>query len=77
MAATIRGSNELFLCEVAINGLLDHLTAPQFAAMMTALVTEEGRVHDPIRTRVSPEAELAFEQVGQLGRKLYRTLKRF
>jgi superfamily II RNA helicase len=77
MAASIRGTNELFLCEVAINGPLDHLTVPQFSAMMTALVTEEGRLHDPIRARVSPEAELAFEAVGQLGRQLFRTQRDF
>lgn len=77
MASSIRGTNELFLCEVAINGLLDHLNPAQFAAMMTALVTEEGRLHEPIRTRVSPEAELAFEKIGKLGRELFRTQRDF
>ncbi|HNB22126.1 MAG TPA: hypothetical protein PKZ32_06910, partial [Candidatus Melainabacteria bacterium] len=77
MAASIRGTNELFLCEVAINGVIDDLNPAQFAAMMTALVTEEGRMHEPIRTRVSPEAELAFEKIGQLGRALFRTQRDF
>lgn len=77
MAASIRGTNELFLCEVAIGGLLDHLTPAQFCATMTALVTEEGRLHEPIRARVSSEVEVTFETINQLARKLFRTQRDF
>lgn len=77
MAASIRGTNELFLCEVAIGGLLDHLTPAQFCATMTALVTEEGRLHEPIRARVSAEVEVTFENINLLARKLFRTQRDF
>lgn len=77
MAACIRGTNELFLAEVAVNGLFDHLTPYELAAVLTALVQEEGRGHDMIRIRVSPHVDRALEEVGRLARKIKRLQKDF
>lgn len=77
MAAGIRGANELFLSEVAITGILDHLKPAEFAAVVTALVSEEGRIHDAMRVRVSPQVDLVLEQVNVLARKLIRAQRDF
>lgn len=77
MAASIRGTNELFLTEVAISGILERLAPPEFAAVVTALVTEEGRVNEMNRSRVSPQVDLALERVHALARKLLRVERDF
>ncbi|MGH9552800.1 MAG: hypothetical protein ACRD3W_25700, partial [Terriglobales bacterium] len=77
MAASIRGTNELFLTEVAISGILERLKGSEFAAIMTALVTEEGRVNEVLRLRVSPQVDAALERVHGLARKLLRTQRDF
>ncbi|HEY9717028.1 MAG TPA: DEAD/DEAH box helicase [Trichormus sp.] len=78
MAASIRGTNELFLTEVAISGILERLKPSEFAAVMTALVSEEGRGGmDSMRIRVSPGVDIALEQVQGLARKLFRTQRDF
>jgi len=38
----IRGTNELFLSEVAVSGVLERLNPSELAAVLTSLVTEEG-----------------------------------
>ena len=73
--AAIRGSNEVFLTEVALSGILHDLTPAQFAAVVTAVVTEESR--DGQRASVSPEVDMALDKVGQLGKKLLRLQKQF
>lgn len=73
MATGIRGTNELFLTEVAVSGLLDHLDPPQMAAVLTALVTEDSRSYEQSRFRVSPQVELVLGEINTLARKLYRT----
>jgi superfamily II RNA helicase len=78
MAASIRGTNELFLTEVAISGILERLKPSEFAAVMTALVSEEGRGGmDAMRVRVSPGVDIALERVQGLARKLFRTQRDF
>lgn len=77
MTATIRGTNELFLAEVAISGILNHLLPHEMAAVLTALVQEEGRLHDAIRVRVSPSVDLALQDVHHLARKLIRLQREF
>jgi superfamily II RNA helicase len=78
MAAAIRGTNELFLTEVAISGILETLTPTEFAAVITALVSEEGRGGpDAMRTRVSPGVDMALEKVQVLARKLLRAQRDF
>lgn len=77
-AASIRGTNELFLTEVAISGVLDGLSPSEFAAVMTALVTEEGRGgQDLTRVRVSPNVDVTLERLQGLARKLFRTQRDF
>ncbi|MBX9695365.1 MAG: DEAD/DEAH box helicase, partial [Cyanobacteria bacterium] len=46
LAAAIRGTNELFLTEVAVSGLLEKLDAPELASVLTCLVMEEGRLNE-------------------------------
>lgn len=77
MATGIRGTNELFLTEVVVSGLLDHLTPSQMAAVITTLVTEESRVHDAVRARVSPQVELVLGEIFTLARKLWRMQREF
>jgi superfamily II RNA helicase len=78
MAACIRGTNELFLTEVAINGLFDHLRPWELASVLTALVQEEGRGgQDLMRIRLSPAVDSTLEEVGKLARKIKRLQKDF
>jgi len=77
LAIGIRGTNELFLTEVALSGVLDRLKPPQFAAILTALVTEQGRQQDNVRLRVSPEVDIALEQINHIGRDLFRAQRDF
>jgi len=78
MAASIRGTNELFLTEVAISGILDKLRPSEFGAVVTALISEEGRGGmDAMRIRVSPNVDIALERVQVLARKLFRTQRDF
>jgi superfamily II RNA helicase len=63
---------------VAISGILERLKPSEFAAVMTALVSEEGRGGmDSMRIRVSPAVDIALEQVQGLARKLFRTQRDF
>lgn len=77
MTAAIRGTNELFLAEVAISGILKNLQSHELAAVITALVHEEGRLHDAIRVRVSPSVDMALQEVHQLARKQIRLQREF
>lgn len=78
MAACIRGTNELFLTEVAVNGLFDHLRPWELAAVFTALVQEEGRGNQDLqRVRLSHAVESTLEDVGRLARKIKRLQKDF
>jgi len=77
LAIGIRGSNELFLSEVALSGVLDHLRPHQFAAILTALVTEQGRQQENLRTRVSPEVDMALDEINHIGRSLFRLQRDF
>jgi superfamily II RNA helicase len=77
MATGIRGTNELFLTEVAVSGCLDRLNAAQLSAVLTALVTEDSRAHDATRARVSPQVELVLGEIHTLARKLWRTQREF
>lgn len=76
-AAAIRGTNELFLCEVVFSGCLDELQPAEFAAVMTTIVSEEGRAQDAVRVRVSPAVDLVLEEVHKIGRKIWRQQRDF
>jgi superfamily II RNA helicase len=76
-AAAIRGTNELFLCEVALSGCLDHLQPAEFAAVMTTIVSEEGRAADAVRVRVSPAVDMVLDEVNKIGRKVWRQQRDF
>ncbi len=76
-AAAIRGTNELFLCEVVFSGCLDDLQPAEFAAVMTTIVSEEGRLQDAVRVRVSPAVELVLQDIQKIGRKIWRQQRDF
>lgn len=72
MAASIRATNELFICEVIISGLLNHLSVPEFAAVLTALVTDaQSRPDDVSSARISPGVEVVLDKVNKLARKVF------
>ncbi|MBI4533986.1 MAG: DEAD/DEAH box helicase [Candidatus Melainabacteria bacterium] len=77
MASGIRGTNELFLCEVAASGCLNSLNACELAAVLTALVGEEARSHESIRCRVSPHVDMVLDEIHHIGRKVWRLQRDF
>ncbi len=77
MATGIRGNNELFLTEVAVSGQLERLSAAELASVLTALVTEEGRVTDAVRARASASVDLALEAIQRIGRNLWKLQRDF
>ncbi len=76
-AAAIRGSNELFLSEVALSGCLNELQPSELAAVLTCLITEEDRSQFPPRVRVSPQVELVLDEIDKIGRKVWRLQRDF
>ncbi len=77
MAATIRGTNELFLTEVALSGVLETLRPPELAGVITALVTEDDRVSNTIRAATSPQVEIALGQILKTAKHVLRLQKEF
>ena len=77
LAIGIRGTNELFLSEVAMSGILERLEAPQVAAVLTCLVTEEGRLQDNLRIRTTPQVDHALAEIHVVARKLHRLQREF
>jgi len=76
-ACAIRGTNELFLTEVAINGILDELTPAELSAVVTALVSEDGRGGEQMRARYSPQVDFTLGEIITLGKKLWRLQREF
>ncbi|MBY0552787.1 MAG: DEAD/DEAH box helicase [Candidatus Obscuribacterales bacterium] len=78
MAASIRATNELFISEVIISGLLNDLTVPEFAAVLTALVTDaQSRPDDVSSARTSPGVEVVLDKVNKLARKVFMLQRDF
>lgn len=71
MAAAIRATNELFISEVVLSGVLKHLIPPEFAAVLTAIVTEESRPEDVSSAKVDPNVEFALDKIQKIARKVY------
>lgn len=71
MAAAIRATNELFISEVILSGVLKRLQVHEFAAVLTALVTEESRPEDVSSAKIDPNVEMALERIAKIGRKVY------
>lgn len=76
MAASIRGSNELFLSEVAISGLFEKLRPSELAALLTVLVGDSER-GDQARVRLSPQVEFAVDELSRIAKKIMRLQKDF
>ena len=77
LAIGLRGTNELFLAEVALGGVMEHLSPAEFAAILTCLVTESGRRDDQFRPRVSPNVEFVLTKIMHIGRRLYKLQRDF
>ncbi|MBZ0188800.1 MAG: DEAD/DEAH box helicase [Candidatus Obscuribacterales bacterium] len=77
LAAGIRGTNELFLTEVALSGLFDQLSGPELAGLITALVQEEGRLHDMFKRKMSGPVEGALGEVKTIAKRVLRAQKDF
>lgn len=71
MAAAIRATNELFISEVVISGLLKKLAPFELAAVLTALVTEESRIEEVSAARFSPNVEFILEKISKVARKVF------
>lgn len=76
-AAAIRGTNELFLCEVVLSGRLNDLQPAEFAAVMTTIVSEEERGGEVTRVRVSPTVDMVVDDVGKIARQIGRMQRDF
>ncbi len=77
MAGSIRATNELFISEVIISGLLNKLSVPEFAAVLTALVTDESRPDDVSSARICPAVEVVLDKVQKLARKVFMMQRDF
>jgi superfamily II RNA helicase len=71
MAAAIRATNELFIAEVVLSGVLKKLTPEEFGAVLTAMVTEETRPEDVSSAKIDPNVEMALERIQKIARRVY------
>ncbi|HXE73175.1 MAG TPA: helicase-related protein, partial [Candidatus Nitrosotenuis sp.] len=76
LAAALRGTNVLFLAEVASSGILEELTPEQAAAVLNALVTEETRKVQGRLPAPSDEVFTALEQIEVLALEIGRLQRR-
>ncbi len=81
LAQGIRATNEFFLSEVCINGLLDKLEPDEFAAILTALVTEANRYEDRMRNAyanmITPQVEYTLGQINKIARRVIKLQRQF
>jgi superfamily II RNA helicase len=78
MAAAIRGTNELFLCESVLSeSVWKDLSAPEFSALITALVSDESRLETAMRVRVSPQVDMALAKVHKIARRVHKMQRDF
>lgn len=78
MAAAIRATNELFMCEVGLDkSVFKNLNAPEFAAVITALVSEDSRMEIEGRFRVNSRVDSALDKVQKVARNVYRLQRDF
>ncbi len=81
LAQGIRSTNELFLAEVCISGVLENLHADELAAVLTALVTEENRYDDRTRNAYNknsnPQMDYALSNLGKIARRINKLQRDF
>ncbi len=81
LAQGIRATNEFFLAEVCISGLLEDLKADEFVAIVTALVTEASRYDDRMRSpysnMISPQLEYTLAQINKIARRVIKLQRQF
>lgn len=71
LAIGIRGNNELFLTEVAVSGILERLKPSELAAVLSCLVTEEGRAQENGRLTTSAAVDDALGEIRSIARKIF------
>ena len=71
MTAAIRATNELFISEVVLSGVLKRLSPQEFAAVLTALVTDESRPEDVSWAKIDPNVVFVLEKINKIARKVY------
>jgi superfamily II RNA helicase len=74
-AASLRAEHELLVAESLRSGALDELSAPEFAAIATALVAEEMRPSSWVKVVPTGEAVTALQAITRLARDI-RTVQR-
>lgn len=77
MAASIRGTNELFLSEMIVNNVFDGLASHEVGALLNILVQEEGRLHENVRLKVSPNVDNQLYEIRSIGRDLKKVQRQF
>jgi len=76
MAAALRATNVLFLCEVIRSGIIDDLHPEDAAAVLTAVITEETRRMDPVGDTPTESADDALREVVSIARVVDRLQRR-
>jgi superfamily II RNA helicase len=75
-AAALRTENELFVAEALRLDVYDGLTAADFAAVITALATEEPRPNTEISAYVRAPTRAALQGIREMSRELRRVQRR-
>jgi superfamily II RNA helicase len=77
MAAAIRGTNELFLSEMALSNVFKDLKPDECSAILTALISEDVRVEMSNKARISPTVDILLDDIQRIARKLYKLQRDF
>jgi superfamily II RNA helicase len=76
-AAALRTQNELLVAEVLREMAWESVRPEEFAAVVTALATEESRTRARVWARLSAEVESILEEVYRTARRLRRVQQRY
>ncbi len=78
MAAAIRGTNELFLCEVGLSKeVYKDLTPSEFAAVLTAIISDESRLETTAKIKVNPAVDMALARIQKIAKRVFRLQREF
>ncbi|MBI3927750.1 MAG: DEAD/DEAH box helicase [Armatimonadetes bacterium] len=76
LAAALRATNTLLIAEVTHSGALEHLSASQVSAALTAVVTEEVRGYNVRRMPTSPEVDDVLRELGRTAARVEKLQRR-
>lgn len=79
LAQGIRALNEFFLTEVCISDALVQLEPDEFAAIITALITEANRYEDRMRANhmLTPQIAYTLGQIDKIARRVIKLQRQF